>query len=181
MTDPVRDPPEPPAASDDAHDALVKQFDTEVAPRLDAFRCAAAADPQRALRRLYEAGEEAMVQTPPVRRILRRVAAGVIECQLMARLPHLHGLWSDASVALAQPELCRTMTGVGRQEIERASEMLGDAVCRACAEAAEAIGPEFGPETWAYVLPGVLVPQEFGRGDNVIDLGAVRLGRLYQG
>jgi hypothetical protein len=87
-------------------------------------------------------------------------------------------MWPDASVALAYPELCRTMTGVGRQEIERAGEMLGNAVCRAYAEAAEAIGPEFDREAWAYVLLEVLVPQEFGRGDNVIDLGSVRLGRL---
>ena len=40
------------------------------------------------------------------------------------------------------------------------------------------IGPGFDHETWAYVLLEVLVPQEFGRRDNVIDLGAVRLGRL---
>jgi hypothetical protein len=70
------------------------------------------------------------------------------------------------------------MTGVGRQEIDRAGEMLGDAVRRACAEAAEAIGPEFDHETWAYVLLEVLVPQEFGRGDNVIDLDGARLSRL---
>jgi hypothetical protein len=83
-------------------------------------------------------------QTPPVRRILQRVAAGVIECQLMARFATLHFHWPDPQRPLAEPELCRTMTGVGRQEIDRAGEMLGDAVRRATAEGAEAIGSEFG-------------------------------------
>jgi hypothetical protein len=38
--------------------------------------------------------------------------------------------------------------------------------------------PQVDRETWAYVLLEVLVPQEFGRGDNVVDLGSFAISRL---
>lgn len=84
------------------HDALVNHFDTEVAPRLEAFRLAAANDPVTALRHLYETGEEVEPQVPQVQRTLQRVAAGVIECQLMSRLSLLHARWPKPPNALAR-------------------------------------------------------------------------------
>jgi hypothetical protein len=43
---------------------------------------------------------------------------------------------------------------------------------------AETIDPEFDYEARAYVLLEMLVPQEFGRRENLVDLGGVRLHRL---
>ena len=178
MTDPVRDAVESETSSE-AHDALVKQFDTEVAPALEAFRRSAAADPRRALRRLYEAGEGVLPQAPPVRRILQRLAAGVIEVQLLARFTSLHFHWLDAEAALAQPELCRAIAGVGWQEIERADEMLFGAIMSAAGEAKASLDETFDAEMWADVLTEILRPQRPASGGacEMHDIATLRLIR----
>jgi hypothetical protein len=186
MTDPVCDPVEPEPSSEAAasgeaaaHDALVQQFDTEVAPALETFGLAAAGNPQRALRQLYETGEEVDPQAPRVRRILQRLAAGVIECQLMARFASLHFQWPDAQAALAHPDLCRAIAGVGRQEIDRAGEMLFAAIMSAARETAPDLGDKFDAEMWADVLTEVLRPQRPAAGDacEIPNIASLRLIR----
>src|SRR5262249_6927010 len=92
-------------------------------------------------------------------RILQRVAAGIIECQLMARFDSLHSHWPDPQAALAQPELCRAIAGVGWQEVDRADEMLGAAIMSAAGEAKASLDETFDAEMWADVLTEVLKPQ----------------------
>jgi hypothetical protein len=135
-------------------------------------------DPQALLQAMVRVGEELDPKTEPMRRIVQKLAVGAIECQILARARILHALWPQPEAALAYRTIAGKVVGIPDADIERAAEMLGDAVGHACAEAAEAIGPKFDHETWAYVLLEVLVPQELGRGDNVVDLRAVRLGRL---
>jgi hypothetical protein len=99
---------------------------------------------------------------------------------LLSRLPTLHVLFPDPSQALGRHRtLCRQVVGATGSETGRAGEMLGDAVCRV-RRSGRSDRPRVRPRDLGYVLLEVLVPQEFGRGDNVIDLGAVRLGRLLR-
>ena len=108
------------------------------------------------LKAMHRAGEEVLLQTPEARRILQRVACGVIEVQLLTVLPGLHRRWPDATVALAHPKLARLLLGVGENELERAGPALGNAINSAVRETAEEIGDEFSIDDWTYVLQGVL-------------------------
>jgi hypothetical protein len=138
-----------------------------------------AADPLARLRAVYQAGEAVDPQVPEVARILQRVAAGVVECQLMSRLSVLHRLWPDPLRALAKPALCRQLAGVGSRELERAGEMLGATIVSAVNETASFLDGTFDPEAWAGVLTQILKPVRpvVGGSCEVHDIETLRLIR----
>ena len=136
--------------------------------------------PLHQLRAMVETGEEMLLtQSEPLQRILQKLAAGLIECVLLSRLPTLHALFPDPSQTLGRHRaLCRQVASVTDAEIERAGEMLGATVTSACREAAEVLGDKFDAEMWAAVLVEVLAPQCGPRTGEVIDIATLRLIRL---
>jgi hypothetical protein len=122
---------------------------------LDTLR--GADDPRATLQAMVRAGHELNPKTEPMRRIVQKLTAGAVECQILARARILHALWPDAQVALAHRTIARQVVGIPDADLERAGETLGEGVTRAVHEAAEAI-PGFNPGTWDLVLIELLVP-----------------------
>jgi hypothetical protein len=89
------------------------------------------------------------------RRLRQRLAAGIIECQLMARLPLFARRYPDPQAALDEPKLARALAGVGRDEIAAAGPMLTGAIEAAVRESAEDVeGLDIG--RWTTVLSDLL-------------------------
>src|SRR5262245_61752032 len=96
-------------------------------------------DPEAAFATAVQAVREVDPQTDAMRRIAQKLTVGAIECQILARARVLHALWPDARGALAYPQIARKVEGIPDADLERAGEMLGEAVMRAVHEAAEEI------------------------------------------
>jgi hypothetical protein len=129
---------------------------------------------------MVESGEELLTQSEPLQRILQKLAAGLVECMLLSRLPTLHVLFPDPSQALGRHRaLCRQVAGVTHAETGRAAEMLGAAVISATREAAEVLDDTFDADAWAAVLTEILRPARpaVGNACEVHDIATPRLVR----
>lgn len=90
---------------------------------------------------------------PELARLRMKLAAGIVECQLMARLPALAKMFPDPVEALGMRKLARVMTLLGDDELVAAGPLLRDAIAGAVEETSCS-------NEWRGVLNELLTPTE---------------------
>jgi hypothetical protein len=121
---------------------------------------------------------------------MQRVAASLLECEILTRLPMIVAAWRDpAEFARDDGELARMMTNTFVESARRAGPLWREAV-RAAVEESFSLLPEgslvkamSSADSWTAVLLEkigwhITWPRNEGDGGNVVDLGTWVLARL---
>jgi hypothetical protein len=143
------------ARSSADHSTVAYLFDTRVMP---ALQDRIERDPVEAmvmLRDMLEPFEAVPQNIPRIALLRQRLAMGIVECALCARLPLLVRTFREPAQALKEPRYARVLLGVGSDELAalRGSPLLAEAVAGAVRECGLPENPQ-----WVEAVVRLLAP-----------------------